>query len=106
MTIFGKRLVKQLTMKTYGTFTLIAILGLLFLSIFANIYEFPEDEAAGNINADGTLVLSVIYFLISLLAVIYGIRNGLRKNFFLAYLIYLIGAFSFLRLLYILIFYY
>lgn len=93
-------------MKYLGILIFIIILLLLFFSFFFNIYEFPEDKESENINADGTLMLSITYFIISLLSFVYLKLNGLNKNKGIAYPIYTVGIVILLRLIYILIFYY
>lgn len=92
-------------LKITGVILFLTILVLLFLSLFTNIYEFPEDELIGNINDNGVTVLTAIYLFISLLSAIYALLNGFKKNKTIAYPIYIIGVLSFMRLIYILIFY-
>ncbi|WP_288438357.1 hypothetical protein [uncultured Chryseobacterium sp.] len=91
--------------KILGIIILIVNIFLLIVSFFGSPYDTIEDREIDNINANSVLVLTVIFFITTLLSFAFIFINKLSKNKVIVYLMLFIGIFSGVELIRMLSFY-
>ncbi|WP_126653023.1 hypothetical protein [Chryseobacterium aureum] len=91
--------------KIFGIIILIVNVLLLIMSFFGSPYDTIEDKEIDNINANSVLVLTVIFFITTLLSFAFIFTNKMSKNKVIVYFLLMIGVFSAVELIRMLTFY-